>query len=88
MFGLYGVRSNTFYHTMHSVQGVLAKCSQVWMGSSPVKLALNHVILFLCTVIFTRVIFGDVSCTQPHDRMQPSVFASSVTDEIRLNSTY
>jgi len=55
------------------------------MGFAPVKLALNHVIQFLFTVILAQVIF-DVSCTQPHDRMQPSVLASNVTDEIHLNS--
>jgi hypothetical protein len=90
MFGLYGVGLNTFHHNMHSVQGMLAKCSQFWMGYAPVKLALNDVILFLCTVIHLAEVFitDSASCTQPHDWMQPSVFTSWVTDEIHLNSTY
>jgi len=79
MFGLYGGGwSNTFHHKMHSVfRGCWPKCSQVWVGTAPVKLALNHIILFLCTVIhLAQVTFTDgVSCTQPHDRMQLSVFA-------------
>jgi hypothetical protein len=57
------------------------------MGSAPVKLALNHVILFLCTVTHLAQVIFDFWCFM-YDRMQPSVFASSVTDEIHLNSKY